>query len=365
MAVCDKTGVKSGRLQVIDPISQNPQNPQFPYDPCTNYWTCHGIKIIHEKVVAGQVVVDTRFDETTAGFDPANVIPNQIQVKVFNATNQEIRNVNVEAWVCDFTMGVTFASSLPSANPAQAPMTGFTASIPPGGNQIIRCSPNWVTTQPDVGLNGGHVCIAVNCYTNPQDPNDDSQDIQGQVITGGPTGPNFNFCCDAHQAQRNIAVRQVTPMMKKEGGFNFKFFAANPNPDHELEAVLEIKRATGMCAFGPNEQQLLLSGPHAAVRITDDRGCQLVLKDPHETPIHESPYDLKEVTLEGNEIGRGNHLKVMLPPKERIPVTMRLKFAPEDDLGGFHTFDVTETDMEGNVVGGVRIMTLFINDEKP
>lgn len=360
MAVCDNTGVKNGKLQIIDTASQNPANPQFPYDPCTNYWTCTNLKIFH----GGSIT----FDEATAGFDSSNptgpqAILNRIQVRVFNVSSNDIHNVNVEAWVCNFTMGVTINSSLSSSNPAHQPMTGFVSVIPAGGSALVTCSPDWVTTQADVMLNGGHVCIAACCYTDPQDPNDNGQAVTPGDIINGPTGSDFNFCCDAHHAQRNIAVRAVPVGQRKEGGFQFKFFADNPDPERELEVVMEIKHATGVHAFGRNEQQLLLSGPHATVLITDDCGCQLVLAgDPRETPIHESHHKPRAVVLEGEGIGRGNILKAVFPPKGRIPMAMFVEFAPEEDLGGFHTFDVTETDTKGNVVGGVRVMTLFVNN---
>src|SRR5205085_10972892 len=120
MAVCDKTGVKNGKLQIVDIASQNPASPQFPYDPCTNYWTCTNLKISHGG--------DPRFDEATAGFDPGNppqAVLNGTQVRVFNVSRHDIHNVHVEAWVRNFTMGVTVHASLSTSNPAPRPMPGL------------------------------------------------------------------------------------------------------------------------------------------------------------------------------------------------------------------------------------------------
>ena len=323
------TQVKSGKLEINDVT--------FPIDPCTNYWLCPNVWLDH----AGDMTVDAATAKVGA--------PNTVKVQVFNKNQQPISNVNVEVWVCDYTLGVSPASSLASSNPGNGAMVGFTGSIASGSSAIISCSPIWTPTTADAALNGGHVCIAANCYGDS--PGDDGQPLS-------PAG--FSFCCNAHHAQRNIAVRAITQAMAKEGGFGFRFFAANPDQERELEAVLEIKEVRGKMALTRNERQLLLSGPHVKVLASDYDQCKLILAGDYAiTPLRPSRFRPRELFLEGDAIGKGNSLKVYLKPGERLPLAMRAEFNSKEEPGGFYTFDVTQTNAHGEIVGGVRVMTLM------
>src|SRR5205814_1640439 len=57
---------------------------------------------------------------TTADVGAAN----EVHVRVDNISTQAVQDVNVQVWVCDYTMGVSPASGRPSAGGSN-PMTGF------------------------------------------------------------------------------------------------------------------------------------------------------------------------------------------------------------------------------------------------
>jgi hypothetical protein len=336
------TTTKTGKLT----IDQNVPND------CGNYWENANIKLV------GGV------DEATAKVG----VPSTITVQVFNVSSSPISNVHVEAWVCDYTMGVSSASSLTSSNPSGFPMTGEVNMIGAGASAVISClsvDPNpphnprpWTPTAADAALNGGHVCIAANCYGDQPDD-------------GGASGGIFNFCCDAHHAQRNINVSAMTMKMIREGGLDFDFFAANPDPEEPLEAIVQVKKVTGRAAFGLNERQLLLSGPYAkashgrlglVLAGTGDRDHKEDEDheddEDHGTPLFLSRLNPTHLSLEGPAIGQGNGLKLSLPPGGRTPLKLRVRFNPKEKPGAVYCFDTTQTDMKGDVVGGVRTLAL-------
>jgi len=303
---CNPEDTKSGKLAIKFSAGDTGKRP---IEPCTDYWVSPNIRLDH----AGDMTVD----EATARVGH----PNTVMVRVSNISNQAIEDVNVQAWVCDYTVGVSPSSGLASAG-GSTPMTGFANSIAANGTAVIALSPVWTPVPADAALNGGRVCLAANCFADTP--------VDGQALP--PSG--FKFCCDSHHGQRNIAVREI------EGRrMEFRFFAANADQEQPLDAVLEVREVRGKAAFGQNERQLVRSGPLA------------------ELPLYRSRFRIVRMALRGEGFEPGPKTRVRLKPGERREVALQAEFNPREAKGNFHTLDVALSRGDEDV-GGVRILAI-------
>ena len=132
----------------------------------------------------------------------------------------------------------------------------------------------------------------------------------------------------------------------------FGMFVANPHMQQQKERSEEfavvIQEVFGAEALGEGEREIIASGKYA------------------ELPIYVSEHKTLEYGLEARGclgiLGRGRptgKLNVSLPPAGRMPLVVRAKFDPGERPGGIHTFDVTQTNGPGEVVGGARIVALI------
>ena len=238
------------------------------------------------------------------GIDPGTAkvgVDNHIMANVHNETQAPISNVNLEVWVCDFTMGINPSSALTSSNPGGAPMTGFAAGpIPSGGNLVVDCG-IWRPVSTDASLNGGHVCIAGNCYGDGD---------------GAPfSGSDFKFLCDCHHGQHNIAVVQLA--MNKIRDFQFEMIAANP-------FLRQGRAETFITLQQPDKQRPVKAG-------LEFKGDYKVVKP-------------------------GATWELPLKRHQKVPMALRVAFDPQERHGSKHVFHLTQATAEREVVGGATII---------
>src|SRR3990172_6855273 len=143
---CSESEISSGALLIR---YTDPDDGTRPIDPCTGYWG------------SPDIWLQGGFDITTAQVGVANTV----KVRVKNISAAAMNDVNVQVWVCDFTLGVSPASGIASAG-GSSPLTGFVGTIVPGAAAEISCGPTWTPIASDAELNGGHVCLAANCFAD-------------------------------------------------------------------------------------------------------------------------------------------------------------------------------------------------------
>ncbi|HEY2595594.1 MAG TPA: hypothetical protein VGK33_17010, partial [Chloroflexota bacterium] len=320
-------------------------------------------------------------------------IPTYVGVTVTNISQSPLNDVNIEVWVCDFTMGVSPASSLTSSNPGGAPMTGYFAGpLAAGASQLIYTGESWTPVSADSSLNGGHVCIAANGYAD----ND-----------GGPLaseGNAFKFLCDSHHGQRNIHVAAVAPQMMK---FNFRMRVNNPNPRLTEITHVQIQHLTGLRASTDSIRGQLLAMPgvvYGAVKpgvtVTGQRS-QTISREmilPETTLAKSSPATSREllhltpeavanagiaatrkqfflqtdqksvvplafssvlpksVALQAAGFGAGQLLNFNLREGQSAVMEVDIALASGARPGDMHAFDLTQHSPHGDVLGGARIV---------
>jgi hypothetical protein len=332
-------------------------------------------------------------DDGTAKVGAANTI-------VITVTNMSqsttLNNINIEAWVCNFTMGVSPASSLASSNPNGDPMTGFFAGpLPPGGQHDVSATP-WTPTQADAALNGGHVCIAANCYA----------DNDGAAL--GVEGNVFKFLCDTHHGQRNIHVA-VVPGGQQH--FRFPMQVANPNPRLGALTHVMIQHVVGTRAFTDVIRGQLLATPGvtygvarrpavitglrsqvinseviAPVAKLATAGPGVVHELAHLTPpavaaaglaaaprnqfflqvapkqvvpLAFSPLLPQAMTISAAGVGAGHMLNFNLAEGHKATMEVDIELPAGARPGDMHAFDLTQHSPQGDVLGGARIVLVF------
>lgn len=317
---------------------------------------------------------------------------NTIVVTVANISQNPLSDVSVEVWVCDFTMGVSPASSLTSSNPGGQALTGFfSGPLAPGAQHDISTSP-WTPVAADAALNGGHVCIAANCYA----------DGDGEPLSA--EGNAFQFLCDTHHAQRNIHVAAVAPQMHR---FNFRMTVVNPNPRLGALTHVQLQHVVGLKAVTPGLRNWLLNAPDviygvvrapattrlsqpishelitpaaslatagpglpfelahltapavAAAEITAARNQFLVKVDAtHYVPLAFSPILPTSMGIAAPGVGKGTLLNFNLKEAQKATMEVDIELSPQARPGDVHAFDLTQHSPQGDVLGGARIILI-------
>ena len=319
----------------------------------------------------------------SGGVDPGTAkvnAPNTVSVTVKNISAQAVQDINVEAWVCDFTMGVDPASALASANPGGAPMTGFfTGPLPPGTSHAISLSPVWTPTAADAALNGGHVCIAANCFGGAPDTG----------MTLASEGNAFKFLCDTHHAQRNIHVQIVPGGMRR---FDFRMAVTNPQPrlgtvthatmvmqtgpraiiglNHALSfnpRIVAARVLPQVAITGHPDQTFTADMLHierhpnpaaiAAGHAFDNRFFLPINAQTH-IPLRLSPIPPKAFTIASDAVGRGQALNFNLRGGQKKTMTVSVDLADAHRPGDTHVFDLVQRAASGQILGGARIITI-------
>ena len=319
----------------------------------------------------------------SGGVDPGTAkvgALNTVSVTVTNISGQQLQQgINVEAWVCDFTMGVDPASALPSTGGA---MTGyFPGPLANGASQAIALGPAWTPTPGDASLNGGHVCIAANCFADPGGPD------KGKTLSA--EGNAFKFLCDTHHAQRNIHVQMVQGGMRR---FDFHMTVTNPQPrlgtvTHAVMAMQTGPRALiglgrvlqfhpGIVAATvlphvaiaghPNqtfaaEELRIESHPGPAAIVANhaiDNRFFLPINAQSHIPLRLSTTPPKSFAIASDAVGHGTNLNFNLRAGQKKTMTVSVDLADATRPGDTHVFDLVQRAASGQVLGGARIITI-------
>jgi hypothetical protein len=322
---CTESQIKSGKLVIPqDGFGTLPPNDTGarPLVPCGAYWFNPNMWLeTNNPPLSSGVTTGLQTWVAQEG------VPCYAAVQVLNPTGSDIGPVHIEVWVCNYTMGVSPSTGLVSAG-APKPMTGSIAVIPARQLKVVRSTFVWKPTHGDAVLNGGHVCLAANVYS----PTD------GQSFESGkPTA--FAFCCDSHHAQRNIHI-DVLSMMKKATIASAEVFAANPT-DKDVEVQVRLIERQGDGALHPSIMEQLR-------------------REHLSTGAHPSNKPPKRASLSGRGIGPGTNIKVKIPAKGRVPLTLQVEIDPHEPQGALHAFDVVQEDLHGENLGGVAFVTVVV-----
>jgi hypothetical protein len=301
---CSEQQLRRGALLISTVANDTIQNR--PIEPCTNFWSSPDLWI------TGGV------DRTTAR-EGAEIV---INVRVTNGGSQPLSDINVEAWVCDYTAG-----ALPTGQivpPGRT--TGFAPGpLNQGQSTVIRCAPTWVPTHAQAVMNGGHLCLAANVWS-------DSPADGVELPATGTILP----CCNTHHAQRNIALVALTEMRIKQG---MRLWGAGGQEGQEV--LLEFFPVTDEKLFGEGERDLIEHSPWAG-RL-----------DPHLADP-----DGTKIAIAGREV-TGRRALLKLSPTKSRDLELTVELPSRDKPGAIRVFDaVTRDARTDDLVGGARLLVV-------
>lgn len=348
----------SGPLVIRYKSTDNGTRPIAPCDASNPYWISPDIWLEHPS--------DNTIDEATTKVG----VVTTLKVLVHNVGAQPVNNVNVEAFICDFTAGVSPASAITGTGK----FTGFVSTVA-GGNTgaIVTCTPTWTPTSTQLAINSGHVCMLANCYSDT-----DGQTVDTMAVD--PVTHSLPICCDSHLAQRNI---HIVAASQGQGGAGLRnipilMMVANPSRDLAFTVTPGIRRVVGAGAITKNERWMLQTSPFIKtvdingrkrfvladqdqIRFTNraaERKANLLPEDV--TLIHASRFRKFDYLFRADEIGEGRDLRIPLEPREAKPVTVNLQLNTNEAIGSTHTFDITHSTPDGILLGGVRVLTVIV-----
>lgn len=305
---CAEEDIKSGKLLIRRDGSDVGNRP---IEPCTNYWSSPDL------FLQG----GPSNTQAQAGVD------HRIKVRVKNIHSSAVEDVNVEAWVCDFTAG-----PLPTGQiDPPGRVTGFRAgTLGAGASAVIDCSPMWRPTDAQVTINNGHLCLAANTWADLPQP--DGNEL--------PAGGTLKVCCDSHHAQTNISLISAPRGAEATLGM----FLRAPEGQPVLTGILELRPITGRAGFGRAERQLVRSHRQFGRRkITLSR--------------------LKPLGFffEGPGIDRGITARFEADSKRGKRVRIHIPVDRARQKNSLQLFDLTTRDARTReVIGGARLLVLAL-----
>ncbi|GAB2687008.1 hypothetical protein [Nocardia thraciensis] len=310
-----------------------------------------------------------------------------INVRVDNHSDNNHMDVQVQVWVADPTVGFQpqqgrVPGSPNPFNPRQQPIPYKSKlTVPPRGFGVA--SIEWTPEQAHP-----HRCIGANCFvTGGSTP----EGVEF-VAAGGATP--FDAAKYQHMGQRNIAIADA---QQNGGKMQFAFRVANvgATPQRYTLAVREILGEDGLDTL-VREQVLQRSFATVAgldlddlVRMRIDADCEnpgqpleRVLLDNGGVPIlvdSENTYELRPPKRRAEKVelssfnllprgGEGSRYgdqeaEVEVRPGTLVPVALDVTLAEDTGAGGLHTFQISQYDEEGALVGGLRVHALAVTDE--
>lgn len=304
---CSEQDVRSGDsvIRTLDGDSGS-----RPIQPCDNFWS------------SPDLWVEGGPDRTSA----REGVTMTIVARVTNGGKTPYEDINVEAWVCDYTAGPLPTGQLDP--PGR--VTGFAPGpLNPGQSAVIRCAPTWVPTSTQARTNGGHLCLAANVWA--ETPTDGAELPAARAILP---------CCNSHHAQRNIAVVAVSRRVKS---MKQSMNLWGMRKHKEQRVLIELFPVTDRKAFGAGELDLLRSSRYGK------KLKRWQLGDPKEAKI----------SLEGDGI-KGRRGELVLTPRRPQVVTINVT-PPPADPGTIFLFDtVTRDGLNHEPLGGARLMVVTV-----
>lgn len=305
---CSEQDVRRGALMIRTRDGESVGD--VPLDPCGNFWS------------SPDLWVDGGPDRTTAR-EGATM---RIFARVTNGGDKPFEDINVEAWVCDYTAGPLPTGQL---DPPSR-VTGFAPGpLNPGQSAVIECAPTWVPTAAQVRINNGHLCLAANTWADT--PPDGAELPAARAILP---------CCNTHHAQRNIALVAARSGMRIKQLMRLSGFEKGK----EQRVLIEFRPVTDRRAFGAGELDLLRSSRYGR------RLKRWQLGNPKEAKI--------ELVGENVEGTRG---ELVLRPGKPREVTMDVGVPGGLQPGTILLFDtVTREPRTRDLLGGARLMVLVV-----
>ena len=351
--------VLSGPLLIRYNGTDNGTRPITPCDASNPYWISPSLWLDHP--------ADTTIDEATTKVGVATTL----KVLVHNIGAQPVNNVSVEAFVCDFTAGVSPASAIAGTGK----FTGFVNTIGTGGSNsaVVSCTPIWTPNTTQLAINGGHVCLFANCFSDS-----DGQSVDTMAVD--PVTKSLPFCCDSHLAQRNIRIVAASQGQGGGGMRNIRvdLMVANPALDQSIEVIPAIHRVVGAGAITKNERWMLQTSPFIqTVKIGDRNHFVLAqqgeifftsraaarkraLSPEDVVLLRRSRFRNYDFLFAADGIAPGRDIQIPLEPRQARPVTMNLQLNQNEAIGSTHTFDISQALPDGTVIGGVRVLVIVV-----
>lgn len=305
-----------------------------------------------------------------------------VKVRVSNSSKDPVEEVRVEAYVMN-----PFVGPFQPFN-ALRKLTGFAASIAPGSgaatsndDHVVTCNIQdpikgaipWTPTMADLANSpNGHLCMVANAYSE----------------VGGDSGPvpsttTFQPDTDPHQGQRNLVVlRDETVKVQVFG------------PQGGGKVALDIHHRTDW-KLGISEHWLLKSLPYItvsskALKLVSEHSHKDVSITQNSKPLRGQirvaglgEADLNELARVGRDV-QAAHTAYRLqrplglerplsrlerPLEAKFPgrllldvgqdkVFMEVAVERSGDPGSLQAFDIVGRDAGGQVIGGLRILSL-------
>ena len=288
----------------------------------------------------------------------------QIRAVAGNDTTSTFANVHVQIWAMAF-------GTAPASNLFLSSMGGpLGISIPAGGAMPIDIGPaqqqpfarDWdatyglATSEPEIQalLSNGeiHCCILGNVHH----PND-----AGSAAITDPAGPlaHLDVVNNRRHAQRNMTIKTHDA----QTALAFNMFAANPDPEQEQAAVLQIEERL------PRELQAFELAELDALGPWIRRGGRAIkggipgleiMIDGKPRALQAARKPLKRLELDVADAGGGQKVKVQLGPDEARPMHIHADLPDEEFV--LRVLDIKQT-RGRETVGGARVMLLTVPKE--
>jgi hypothetical protein len=303
---CAEGDIKSGKLLMR---RDGADTGARPIDPCTNFWSSPDL------FVSGG----------TSNTQAQQGVVHTIRARVKNISTQAVEDVNVEAWVCDYTAG-----PLPTGQISPpGKVSGFRpGTLGAGASAVIDCSPTWTPTAAQVAMNNGHLCLAANTWAEL--PRPDGVEL--------PAAGTLKICCDSHHAQCNISLVGTG----ESGEAEIDMMLRAPEELDAMRMRLELRAITGREGFGAGEKRLLRSHRKFGRR-----------------KITLSRHKPREFFFEGPGIEPTREAELEVDSKKGIRLRIHAAKAKGQPKNTLQLFDITTTDPEtGELIGGARLMVL-------
>jgi hypothetical protein len=302
---CAEGETKSGKLLIR---RDGADAGARPIDPCTNFWS------------SPDLFVQGGPSNTQAQQGVAHTI----KARVKNISTSAVEDVNVEAWVCDFTAGPLPTGQL--TPPGR--VTGFRPGpLGAGASAVIDCSPKWTPTADQVKMNEGHLCLAANTWAELPSPD------------GAELGTGLlKICCDSHHGQCNIGLIGTGRIGKAEMGM----LLIAPEELEAMRMRLELRPVTGREGFGLAEKRLVRSHKKFGRR-----------------KIALSRFKPRDFFFEGPGIDPTREAEFEVDSKKGMRLRFHVAKAKGQPKNTLQLFDIKTTDPDtGEAIGGARLMVL-------
>jgi hypothetical protein len=316
------------------------------------FWTCESISMTGPPGEAANL-----YDPNMTAVGRTTTV----NVAVWNKGSTRLEDVNVEAWVFNFTAGYVGPGSNIIRDPVTGQtftFTGYLPSLDAGQSSRIACSPTWTPTAEQArinevvdpaGVHSAHVCIGANAYANG---------VGASLTTGGVDPVN-----NSQQGWRNISILAVA--RGSEARLARGIMLDNPRGDRDLDLTVDLIHVPD--PLTPTEIEHIRSGPY---------GRRQWRRSPLD-PIDFDIDDQEDESLPGERdrarqgraeaIGRAGdrrprrrkRRRMRLRKNERRRVLLKARLREDEEPGNLHTFDAVTRDADGSIIGGARLLVLI------